>query len=107
MFVIDDSDGACPSYYTYNVRFAHIWGSLWFWPPSKMLDTLKYFGLSTFASRIDADAVLKSMAFHRCGEVDWEKTSLKYGFLSYDRFTGEGHGNREESVQKREACHKC
>lgn len=47
------------------------------------------------------DPALTAIVFHRGGEVDWEKTTVKNRFVSYDFSTGEVYGLSEQSVQKR------
>lgn len=101
MFVINAQDGACPGYYTYNGWVDHIGGSLFFRLPSRILDALKYFGLYKFSSGMGTGPVLTALAFHRCGEVDWEKTVVKDGFVSYDFPTVEVYGLSEETVHEK------
>lgn len=49
-------------------------------------------------SGIGTDPVLTAVVFHRCGELDWEKTAVKEGFVSFDFSTGKFYGLNEESV---------
>lgn len=64
----------------------------------KILDALKYFGLYKLSQRIGMEPVLTGMAFHQCSEVDWEKSAVRDGFVSYDFRTGEVDGLDEESI---------
>lgn len=56
-------DGACLKYYTENLRFDHVSGGLLFRLPNKILYHLKYFGLYTFALRIETDTVLTALPY--------------------------------------------
>lgn len=51
IFFMNFRDGACPSYYTFNVRYNYIAGGLLFKPPLKIIDALNVFFLYTFVSR--------------------------------------------------------
>lgn len=67
MFVINDGDGACSSYYTYNTRFDLIGGTFLSRLQSKIFNALKYFGLFKSASRLGTDPFLTTLASQQCG----------------------------------------
>lgn len=67
---------ASASYYTHDVRSAHLGGSLLFHLPVKILDAMKYFGLYKFVHRMGTDPVLTAMTLHRCCEGDREETAV-------------------------------
>lgn len=66
MFIVNDKDGACSSYYTGNLRFEMVSEGLLFWLSAKIFGNLRYFGLYSFALRKGTDAVLMFLAFKRC-----------------------------------------
>lgn len=88
-FVVNARDSVCPSYHTLNPQFDDLSGSILFRLRDKILDSLKYFGLYKFASRIGTDPVMMAKAFHRCGEANWGVTAVRDGFLSYRIEAGE------------------
>lgn len=76
-FSINVRVGVCASYYTYCALFDRKGGSLLSRLPSRILNALGYFVLYTFIHRMGTDPFLKSVGLHRCGQVDWEKTTVR------------------------------
>lgn len=67
--------------------YCSIWswrGNLLFMLRSEVLDALKYFGLYKFASCVGSDPLLLVHGLHRSEEVDWDKKTVKDGFLFYE-----------------------
>lgn len=64
MFAINDKKGACPRYNTYNPQLDHIWGSLLFRLPAKILNVLRYFGLFKFVGRMGTVLFIAALPFH-------------------------------------------
>lgn len=69
MLVVSGKSGACISYLTHTRRIEDVSGSLLFYIPLKIYDTLKYFGLYGFVLRMGTDPFLTVNMFYRCSEV--------------------------------------
>lgn len=101
LFAINTRNGSYPSYYTCNQRLDHIEGGLLRLLPAKILYASRPFGLYKLASRMGADPVLTTLAFHGCREVDRSNTEVKDGFVSYAVFTGKLYHLSEEVIHAR------
>lgn len=99
MFVKNARNGACHSYYPYNFRFDNLIGSLLYRLPGKILDALNYYGIYKFALRRGTDPLSTASEFLRCGEIYWEKTTVRDGFMSYDFRRDKIIGLEAETVQ--------
>lgn len=69
MFILNDWDGPCQTFYTGNLRFSHVSGGLFSWHLSNVRDALSYFGPYKSAERIETDLVLTASAFKRYMKV--------------------------------------
>lgn len=48
-----------------------------------IIDDLKYFALHLVKKYIGADAVLTALAIHSSLDIDWEKSAVLNGYVSY------------------------
>lgn len=69
-----------------------------FWLSHKTLEALKYFGPYRLAFLTGPDLVRTFLVIHPCSKIDWTKTALQHGFVSYGLENGEVFDFEKEAV---------
>lgn len=98
MLVINDRDWAYPRYYLLNNPIDTLRRCVLVQLSDKILDACKYLFLYRFALQMGADPAWTVLAAHKCSEIDFTKTALQDGFLSYDIKNGKIPDLEEEDV---------
>lgn len=98
-FIVNAKNGACATFYTWNLRFGHVSGGPLFRLLGNILNIFVYFSLYKFALKMKTDSLFTILAVRRCMEVDWEINASKDGFVRYEFSSGLVLGIMKESVQ--------
>lgn len=75
VFVFDGRDVASLCYYTLNLHFDSLSGSIQSRLSDKVLEALNYFRLYKLSLQMRTDPDVNAMAFTCCGEVHWRRTA--------------------------------